>query len=341
MLGTGERHAVGLARTVEHLAIYLDPAKWHLSVILLREDGPVGDRLRGLGVDVSAVNWSEGARDVFGARRLIRELRRRSPDIVHFHAGGRAQRFVAKVATRARIVAHFHSIYEETGQRVHRTTAGAHAVIANSRATAATLGGAAATVVHQGVPVAPRTRSHESDCIKLGVAARLAPVKDISSLLSAMALLRQDPGGITLEIVGEGPSEAALRRESASLGLDDSIDFLGWTDDVGERMRRWDIYVQPSIAEGFGLSVLEAMAAGLPVVAAKSGGMPEVVIDGETGILVPPGDPKALAGAIAKLARDRDLRLALGKAGRERAMREFAIAYEVRAIESIYQKLLA
>jgi glycosyltransferase involved in cell wall biosynthesis len=157
----------------------------------------------------------------------------------------------------------------------------------------------------------------EGVVLALNVAA-LAPHKAQADLLDAAARLRARFPMLRIWIAGEGPLRETLLRRHQALGLGETVRFLGFRDDVEDLLRAADLFCISSHLEGMGTSILDAMAAGLAVVATRTGGIPEVVSDGETGILVPPGDPTALAGALEKLGRDPSLRAALGAAGRSR-----------------------
>lgn len=343
VLGTGEQRATALARIVENLAGHIDASRYRSSVLFLRHDGPLGDRLRDRGIRVSASRWEGGWSDPAGAWRFSRELRREKAAIVHFHAGGLSPRLLAK-STGAWIVMHYHSLAEESGDgKGVRTARGADLVIANSAATALTVSGTKALVVHPGVRVPPRVASDRArdSRVTIGVAARLVPVKGIAYLLTALAAVRRESADVVLQIAGAGPAEAGLRDDAEAAGVADAVEFRGWRDDVTDLMRRWDIYVQPSLAEGFGMSVLEAMAVGLPVIATDVGGLPEIVEDGVTGWLVPPADSAALARRITALVRDPVARRRMGDAGRARAELHFSLDREAAAIQSAYDRLLS
>ena len=123
--------------------------------------------------------------------------------------------------------------------------------------------------------------------------------------------------------------------------MESAVRLAGERDDVGELLAAADLFVLSSRSEGLPLSILEAMAAGLPVVASDVGGVPELVVDGETGLLVPPGDPHALAAAIDRLLDDPDLRRRLGAAGRLRVSEQFDLESTQRAHLDLYRTLLA
>lgn len=159
----------------------------------------------------------------------------------------------------------------------------------------------------------------------IGTIARFDPVKELTVLMSAFALLRSQARTAKLVLIGDGPELAALQRHAAKLALDDSICFAGLRRDARLLLPAFDLYANSSASEGVSLTLLEAMAACLPVVATAVGGNPEVVVDGQTGVLVPPHAPRALAAAMAHLLGDEERRRILGVAGRARVVREFAL----------------
>ncbi|MGK2961551.1 MAG: glycosyltransferase [Gemmatimonadaceae bacterium] len=343
VLGTAEEHGHALARIVAGLARSLDPSRFRLSACFLSSEGPLATMLHQAGVNVRCVDWRGEVSDALGVSYFVRELRELNPDIIHFHVGGMSPRLVARTATKARIVAHFHSLREESkvGKPKKRSTRFASLVMANSAATAARLDASKVLIVHPSArpsPAARRQPPRPGTAVRLGTAARLVEVKGLGFLVDALALLRQDLD-VELHIAGSGPKRKALAAAAAEAGLGDAVRFLGWRNDISDVMQRWHIYVQPSFAEGFGLAVLEAMAAGLPVVAGNAGGLPEVVVDGETGFLVEPGDPAALAARIRQLIEDPALARRMGDAGRERVARHFTPEREAAAISAAYDKL--
>jgi glycosyltransferase involved in cell wall biosynthesis len=216
----------------------------------------------------------------------------------------------------------------------------ADAVIAASRAVAQQVCNAQARVIYAGIEIPETSRSGSGTGRVLGVAGRLAPVKGIAYLIRALVWLRQEFPDVRLEIAGDGPQRPALESEAVTLGLTGAISFLGWREDLPSLFSRWDVFVQPSLEEAFPVVTLEAMAAGLPVVATNAGGLPELVQDAETGLLVPPEDPPALADALRKLLADPVLRRAMGRAGHVRVRERFSVHRMTDEITQVYEDIL-
>jgi glycosyltransferase involved in cell wall biosynthesis len=168
---------------------------------------------------------------------------------------------------------------------------------------------------------------------------RLAEPKDFGTLISAVADLPL--GTVRLVVVGDGPQRAVLEAQVKASRVADAIEFVGEVDDVRARLERADAFVLSSRSEGMPISVLEAMAAGLPVVATDVGGVHEVVLDGETGRLVPPGDVRALAAALSEMVDDAELRERWGRAGRRRIAERFELRAWRAAHLALYERLLS
>lgn len=183
-----------------------------------------------------------------------------------------------------------------------------------------------------------------ADGLLLGTVGRLAAVKDQQLLLHAFAqLVTQHPGlraRLRLAIVGDGPLRAELDALAVRLGIADLIWMAGDREDVAALLREMDVFVLPSLAEGISNTVLEAMATGLPVVATRTGGNPELVDDGVNGLLVPVGDAATLADALYRLVSDDDLRQAMGASSRQRIDSQFDWSRTVDRYLSVYDSLL-
>ena len=166
--------------------------------------------------------------------------------------------------------------------------------------------------------------------------ARLSPEKDIANLLRAVAQIIPSAPNFRLEIAGDGPLGTELRHLATDLRLDDHVRFLGEVDYVPGLLGQARLFVLPSRTEGISLTILEAMASGLPVVATDVGGNPEVVVPGVTGFLASPGDPVALATNLLHLWNNPDEGRLLGQAGRRRVETHFDIRAMVTRYEHLY-----
>jgi glycosyltransferase involved in cell wall biosynthesis len=202
------------------------------------------------------------------------------------------------------------------------------------------------TVVPYGVDLArfrpPARNGARPEDVVVGAVARLSLEKGLDLLLRAAARLMD--GGTPLRVVlaGDGPLRAKLTRLAKQLGMTERVDFRGEVphDQVPSVLAELDIFVMPSRAEGFGVAALEAQAMELPVVASRVHGIPDVVEDGRTGLLVPPGDEQALAEAIGRLAGDAGLRAAIGRAGRTLVQERYRWQENAAQMERLYHHLL-
>ncbi|MBI5408623.1 MAG: glycosyltransferase family 4 protein [Nitrospirae bacterium] len=174
--------------------------------------------------------------------------------------------------------------------------------------------------------------------IVIGTVARPVPHKGLIYLIKAVEEAKKKHGDLKLLVIGSGPEEAGLKKASRPLGKD--VLFLAHRPDVPELMKSMDIYVQPSFWETFGITIAEAMFSGLPVIATDVGGIPEVVVSGETGILVPAEDSKALTNALFKLLENPALAKSMGERGRETAVSRFTGKRYAEEMERLYISLM-
>jgi glycosyltransferase involved in cell wall biosynthesis len=194
-------------------------------------------------------------------------------------------------------------------------------------------------VIRNGVDVAAASRSrHDRAVPRLIAVGRLKAPKDFVTLVRALATLPE--GSFEAVIVGDGPDRELVEHEIAGLGLSGAVRLVGERSDVTQLLAGSDVFVLSSRSEGLPVAVLEAMAAELPIVASSVGGLGELVIDGETGILVPAGDVKAFGAALGRLVADPELRRALGAAGRARAEAVFDVGTVQRAHIELYDRQL-
>ncbi|HWJ04850.1 MAG TPA: glycosyltransferase [Steroidobacteraceae bacterium] len=176
--------------------------------------------------------------------------------------------------------------------------------------------------------------------LTIGTIGRLDPVKNQAALIDAVHALRHRFPRLRLLIVGDGPLRDALRRHAADAGLADAVEFTGARSDTPDLLRRMDLFVLPSINEGISNTILEAMATGLPVVATRVGGNPELVADGATGALYDPARAGALEDALVPYLADAPRRHAHGRAGRERVVQNFSLEAMVQRYQALYDELL-
>jgi glycosyltransferase involved in cell wall biosynthesis len=265
----------------------------------------------------------------------------------------------ARLARRPVVIEVVDLVRSGIGLRLLRTAAAlADATIANSAATASTLGRRARDVhvIHPGVdlerfrpgPADPAVRASLTDAPDeplVGIVGRVDPRKGVRDLVHAMARLEGAAAGARLVVVGDvgiGTEEdtAALHADAERL-LGDRIRFVGRRRDVPEVLRALDVLASASWAEPFGRALLEAQASGVPVVGTRSGGVPEFVEDGVTGLLVSPQDPAALAAGLQRLLADAGLRERLARAGRAQAEERFGLAERYDAVAAVYAGVVA
>jgi len=202
--------------------------------------------------------------------------------------------------------------------------------------------GARLRTIHNGVRLPPteergplrRALGVAADAVVITCVARLVPLKAHTRLLAAFAHL-EEPRAVLL-CAGDGPLREPLQQQARELGISGRVRFLGNRDDVPQLLRASDLFVLASDTEGLSCSLLEAMAAGLPAVATRVGGNPELVVDGATGILVPPGEVDALRAALSRLASDAPLRGQMGARAAERAREGFSFDAMTARYEALY-----
>ena len=331
----------------------------HHSVLLCPPDSRSRHEASRRGIEVRAIRtgnaWS--LRSVWAIRR---ELRASAPDLVHLHTG-RANWLGGLAAWYLGLPALTTRRMDRTVKRNARTRFIYSRVV---RRAVAISDAVRARLIAGGVPRSmirvitsavdaealfpPLGRAATRDQAGLASSASLLLVvaalfrrKGIDVLLDALARLADDGLRPALWIAGEGPARPALEKQSRELGLDHQVRFLGERSDVADLLAACDVFVLPSRQEGLGVAALEAMAAGRPIVATRVGGLAEAVVDGGTGLLVPPDDPAALADALARLLRDPALRARLAAAGPVRIAEGFRTDDLVDAYEDLYFEVLA
>lgn len=199
-------------------------------------------------------------------------------------------------------------------------------------------------VIRNGIDLssyAPLARLAERvNMVTIGIVARLAPEKDHLTLLRACKILSDRQTSFRLVIIGDGSLRGELEQATSDLNLNRNVEFIGVRHDIPDQLQNLDIFALSSTTEGISLTLLEAMATGLPIVATDVGGNPEVVVDGVTGFIVPSKNPELMAEKLAQLIHDHALRVRMGVEGRRRVEEHFDIRQTARQYEELYREIL-
>lgn len=354
----------GTEQSLLHLLARLDQRRWRLVLYHQVADGitPLLTGARKLGVELRPVPPMLGRQGLAHVPGLARALRAERPMILHAHltyplsckfglVAAALARVPAVVATaqlylelpRTRSIAAQHWIVDAA---VDRYIAVSHEVAERLRQRFGVPPGKIRVVQNgialapfgtdAGAPVGPARVPGARRPVVL-TAARLDTQKGHNYLLAAAALVPE----AEFVLAGDGQERSALEAQARRLGIGERVHFLGYRSDIPALLAEADLFVLPSLYEGLPLSVLEAMAAGLPVIATAIGGTEEAIVHGETGLLVPPGDPAALARAIRLALSDADLARRIAAAGKERAHREFSADLMAERVTRVYDDLLS
>jgi len=306
---------------------------------------------------VRAISPATDAGAVAGLGRLLRRWR---PDVVHAHSSKAGA--VARMARAARprtpllYTPHgyaFNGWFESERERSrYRTVERVLAPLATTvlcvceaeRRLAQSVGSRRTEVVYNGVPDAEPVAPHpvlvelRARGPVVGVLSLLRPGKGLETLIDAVPALLAEHPEASIAIAGEGPDRAALEQRARALGVEGAVTFLGLVEGPGPLLAGIDVFANPSWAESFPLSTLEAMQAGLPVAITDVGGAGEAIVAGESGELVPPRNPAALAGALARLVADPERARAMGEAARRRVEERFGLSRMVDETLGVYAR---
>ncbi len=340
----------GQERLMVEFARHRDRERFDLHVISLSDRGKLAETFEAEGATVHTLQTPTGLKLslLWRIRDLLRQLR---IDIVHTHDDRPAIYGLPAAwwaGVRKRVHTHHHGEIAYISPRQNRMVAWAGRL---ADPFVCVSSNSAEFMALQGVPRdRVRTLRNGIDIRRFpysgpdprGAAltvARLSPEKDLANLLHAVAHLRPSIPGFLLRIAGDGPLRGDLQRLRDELQLRECVEFLGERRDIPELLAHAKLFILPSKTEGISLTILEAMARGLPVVTTRVGGNPEVVLEGETGLLVPSQDPRSLAEAIARIWADDAMGRRMGEQARLRVEKEFEIRAMVAQYEAIYQEL--
>jgi glycosyltransferase involved in cell wall biosynthesis len=353
----------GAEEMVLNLVRHLPAERYEPMVCAIHEPGPVGKEIEATGVPFRTLGRIPGMRDPLAVAAIYRFLREVRPDIVHtFLLTASLYGRLAAVAARVPIVIGTEVNVYEHKQRRHALAerllmSGTDCVVASAASVKQfyleqiSAEPSRVEVIYNAVDFKMLETSVSRDEIRsrigvpagaivAGVIARLTEQKGHTILLDAVAAT---PGlaPMHLLVIGDGPLRSSLETQVARSGLGGRVHFLGARRDLGNLLAAMDIFVLPSLWEGLPLSLVLAMGAGLPVVSTTVAGIPEVVREGETGLLVPPGNAAALGGALARLIQSTSDRARLGQAARAFVLPRFDVGGYVAAVSGLYERLLA
>ena len=353
----------GLERVVVTICRNIDRSRFEPSVLVLRGSGVLEAELAHSKVEVIDIGGAPGKGDYFAFRKVAREARKRRIDVFHTHNS--LPLFDAFAAARlSGVRGHVHTDHARNFPDKLRYMIAEHFVsyfldeiVAVSDDTKKNLvyyekiSPSRITVIPNGIdsdrfmqPIdvaAVRRAIGISSGPVIGLAARLTEQKGVIYLLQAAAQLRAQCPGLQVVIAGAGNQEESLKRATAQLGIAGAVHFLGMRLDVPELVRAFDVYVIPSIWEGLPIALLEAFAAGTPVVASNVGGVGKVIRHRESGSLVPPRDPAALAAELAHVLGQPELRRKYSEMARRTFEESYSAEAMTRRYEAVYLKAVA
>jgi glycosyltransferase involved in cell wall biosynthesis len=344
----GQRQVLFLARALK--------ARGRAFRLVCQPGSPLHEKAAAEGLPVLPVRMRSEL-DLGAVLKIARAMKREGCRLAHFHDAhavtlGKAAAALAKVPVR--VVSRRVDFPVKSRRKYVRNV---DAVIAISDEVKRVLvkGGVPAKlveVVPSGIDFAPfrdvadrgflrRELRFRPDDFLVGIVAQLEDHKGHRYLIDATRVIKDETPKVKLIVVGSGSLEMELTRQAQDLGVEDLVFFLGFREDVPRILASLDLFVLSSHMEGLGSSILDAMAAGLPVVATRAGGIPEIVVHRETGLLVPPRSPSALAEAVLKLFKDRKLAAALGEKGFRVVHEKFSAEAMAERIVDVYGRIAA
>ncbi len=314
----------------------------------------------------STLAWVLGMiRETLKVKRL---LEKRKVDLLHSNnTGAEPAPIAARMARVPKVIGTFHVLpsYDLYGTRggahfrqlekwsmnsLHHATSCCEAA-SNEWRSRCGFSESLVTVIHNGIDLERVSRKRmkiearkllglSENSIVIGAIGNLHKYKGYEFLLRAIPSLQEGGNGIQVVIAGTGPEEEELNRLILSLGIQKCVKLLGFCDDVSLLLDSADIYVQPSLVEAFPIAILEASYSGLPVVATSVGGVPEAILNGETGLLIPPSNSYAIASALLTLSKDQFLRERLGGNGKSRVADLFTRDQMVQKTVEVYERVI-
>ncbi|KHE91354.1 MAG: glycosyltransferase [Candidatus Scalindua rubra] len=352
----------GLERVLTTIALNLNREKYSVSVWCLSKGGFFADKLIEEGVDVKILSIST-SRNPVGIYKLYKLLKYHKIDLIHTHAYsagtiGRISAFLAGVSV---IISHNHSVYDYYNKYYHfverllslitdRIICVSDIVRKFANETQR-INPERLITIHNGINNISADSGKSINTLKeefgilpghtvIGTVTHMEEHKGIIYLIQSASYLLRSRKDLIFLLVGDGEQEEELETLCVDLNIEKNVIFTGERSDIPEILSLIDIFILPSIREGLGLSILEAMACGKPIIATTVGGIPEVVKDGVNGILVLPKEPEALHDAIVELLDDKGKREVMGLNSKRIYAESFNFRTMVDRIEELYDLLI-
>lgn len=339
----------GMEKLLVEFARRTDRQYFDLSFVSLEPSGVVASEIEALGWPVNSMQRRPGVRPSVVAK-LAWLLRRKRAEIVHTHNTA-GYLYGVTAAVLARVPHIIHTRHGQARAASSRQMLGIRECARFVDRVVCVSHDSHELSIRQGIPAdRVETITNGIDVERFPftgpahggpavVVARLSPEKDVTTLLRATAIVVRRIPGFQLQIVGDGRCRSELENLASEVAPDGCVRFLGERTDVPALLSRGSMFVLPSLSEGISLALLEAMACGLPAIATRVGGNAEIIVDGCTGLLVPPADPSALADAVCRLHADPGYAHRIAVAGRQRVEQAFTVQRMVQAYENIYIQL--
>lgn len=349
-----------------NIANRIDRKKYQIFAACLREGGPYEDKLKSIGVEVTNFDLNT-LLDLRIIPRLVRYIKKNKIDIVEtaVFPSDVYGRVSARLANVPVIISTMHCVEAHKLETIYRFLSFLDTVTMALTTKIIAVSGAVKnylirrhkirpekiSIIYNGIDV-NKYKSHmnitefkkqfdlEPGIPIIAFIGRLIKVKGVSYFLDAAASVLRTGKKAQFLVVGDGPLKQSLVKQTQKLGIDQHVFFIGFRKDIPKILSLIDILVVSSLWEGLPLTILETMSAGKPIIAAKVGGIPEAIKNGETGFLVPPKNPEALTGAINDLLADPRKRKEMGEKAKRRALQLFDVERMVKEYSNMYDECI-
>ena len=361
-------HIGGTEKFLYQMVTRLDRARFQPVVCSLKKPGYFAQCLKQQGIRVYSLDMPEKINGLtplyflLGFVRLVYLIKKEKCDLIHsfLYRANLLARLAGPIAGVSHIISsercltrHKHPLAVWFDRRtVHLS----RYVLANSRAVAKQLrvrervSPEKIRIIYSGIDQKEQQSQEKITALKsslgissqeyvIGCAARLHPDKGLEDLLRAAAIIGKNFLLFRILLVGDGPQRGYLQEMAHALGIGQHVIFTGFRTDVDSLIQTFNLFVLPSFEEGFSLAVMEAMVFGIPVITARVGGMPEIIISNKTGILVPSHEPQVLAQEILRLMHNPRLAQKLGAAGKLQVKNKFSFSQCLEQIENVYAEV--